>query len=70
MECTKLLFPLGTILHLQGIGQDDLKGAAIPYFFDSINKHDPNQNSCTVYLSNNIQLTRAHKGIVYSYAAD
>lgn len=70
LECAKLLLPSGTILHLQGIGQDDLRGVSIPYFFDSMNKHEPNQNRCTVYLSNNIQLTGAHKGIAYSHAAD
>lgn len=53
--------------YLQGIVQDDLRGVSIPYFFDSMNKHESNQNRCTVYLSNNIQLTGAHKGIVYSY---
>lgn len=60
LESTKLLSPLVTILHLPGIGQDDLRGVSIPYFFDSMNKHEPNQNRCTVYLSNNIQLTGAH----------
>lgn len=61
---------LGTILHLQDIGQDDLRGLSTPNFFDSMNKHEPNQNKYTVYLSNNIQLTGAHKGIDCSYAAD
>lgn len=73
LECTKhpaYNILLGTILHLQGIGQDDLRGLSIPNFFDSMNKHEPNQNRYTVYLSNNVQLTGTHKGIYCSYAAD
>jgi len=72
MECTKHLaynILLETILHLQSIGQDDLR--VFPsHFFDSMNKHEPNQNRYNVYLSNSIQLTGAHKGIDCSSAAD